>query len=179
MKVVDVIKRILIGVVGVIFFVFAIAMTILLLNCNDYGVTKLGTTSLILIREEMSLDKYKKGDLVLVEEKKIDNINVGDEIFTYRLKTKGSVSIEVGTVGEVHPDDDTITFENGDNYTIDFIAGKASKVYSGVGTDLSIIQSKWGFLFIILVPSFLIFIYELYALIVEIKYGKEEAAVQN
>jgi hypothetical protein len=122
----------------------------------------------------MTSDKYKKGDLVLVEEKTVDNINPGDEIFTYRLKTKGSVSIDVGVVGEVHPDDETITFENGDNYTVDFIAGKATKVYSGIGTYLSIIESKWGFLFIILVPSFLIFIYELYALIVEIKYGNDE-----
>ena len=35
-------------------------------------------------------------------------------------------------------------------------------------------ESKWGFLFIVLVPCFLIFIYEVYALIIEIKYGAEE-----
>lgn len=179
MKILEMMKKFAIGTLGVIFFAFTITMTILLLNYNDYGVTKLGQTSLILIKDEISSDKYKKGDLVLVEERMVDRINPGDEIFTYRLRNKGVVSIEFGVVGQVHPDDETITFENGDNYTIDFIAGEATKVYSGVGTYLSIIQSKWGFLFIVLVPSFLIFIYEFYTLVVEIKYGKEETLVQQ
>ena len=42
-----------------------------------------------------------------------------------------------------------------------------------VGSVLSLLQSKWGFLFTVLVPCFLIFIYEVYSLIIEIKYGAE------
>ena len=38
----------------------------------------------------------------------------------------------------------------------------------------SLAVSIFGFLFIVLVPSFLIFVYEVYSLIIEIKYGKDE-----
>ena len=55
-----------------------------------------------------------------------------------------------------------------------FVAGTGEKVYNDIGFYLSIIESRWGFLFLVLVPCFLFFIYEIYALIVEIKYGAEE-----
>ena len=57
---------------------------------------------------------------------------------------------------------------------MEFVAGRPQKVYEGLGIFLSVVESQWGFLFIVLVPCFLIFIYEVYALIVEIKYGDEE-----
>jgi hypothetical protein len=174
MKIVKVLKKILIGIVGIIFFGFAIAMTILLLNFNDYGVTEFSDTSLVIMRNEISSDIYKKGDLVLVKKAKLNDIKVGEEIFVYKLEKKGVVNIDLGIVGELHLNDKAFSFENGSAYTEDFIIGRASKTYKGVGTYLSIIESKWGFLFIILVPSFLIFVYEIYTLIIEVKYGKDE-----
>ena len=57
---------------------------------------------------------------------------------------------------------------------MEFVAGVGTESYEHLGTALSIIESQWGFLFIVLVPCFLIFIYEVYSLIVEIKYGAEE-----
>ena len=74
-------------------------MTVLLLNFNDYGVTEFGDTSLILINDEISNDNYKKGDLVVTKNKKIDKINIGEEIFTYKIDGKGNVSIDLGKVG--------------------------------------------------------------------------------
>lgn len=176
MKIVQIIKKFIMGVLVIAFFAFAITMTVLLLNYNKYGVTHIDNTSLILIKEEISSDNYKKGDLVFVDGKKIDKINVGDELFVYHLDKSGVVSIDVGAVGEVHPDEDAISFENGATYAMEFVVGASSKVYNKVGTYLGIIESTWGFLFIVLVPSFLIFIYEIYALVIEIKYGKEEAS---
>lgn len=177
MKVIQAIKKILVGILGVIFFAFVITVTLLLLNFNKYGVTQFGETSLILIKGDLSSENFKKGDLVFVEAKKIDKIAVGDEIFAYKIASDGSVSIDLGTVGQTHPDDDAISFENGAAYSMDFVIGESVKVYEKIGSYLSIIESKWGFLFIVLVPSFLIFIYEFYALIIELKYGKEEQSV--
>lgn len=174
-KVLTAIKKIIIGIIAVAFFSFVIAMTLLLLNYNKYGVTQFGNTTIILIQDDLSSDNFKKGDLVLVESKKVANIAVGDEVFAYKLDSSGAVSIDLGVVGETHAADDAISFENGSTYSMEFVAGEASKVYNKVGTYLSIVESKWGFLFIILVPSFLIFVYEFYALIIELKYGKDEA----
>ena len=56
----------------------------LLLNRNDYGITQFGTKALIIIDEKISNEKYKEGSLVIVEKKKISELNVGDEIFVYK-----------------------------------------------------------------------------------------------
>lgn len=174
MKVLETIKKIVIGTLITVYFIFALAMTTLLLNYNDFGITEFGDTSLILVDSSISNDKYEKGDLVLVERQRVKNIQVGDEIFTYHINSQGQVYIEIGTVGTVYVDDNAIKFENGETYSDEFIIGKATNIYEDIGTFLSIVESKWGFLFIVLVPCFLIFIYELYSLIIEIKYGTEE-----
>lgn len=173
-KVLSVIKKIFIGIIVVVFFSFAIGITILLLNYNDYGLTQFDDETLVIIKDEISSEDFKKGDLVIVKEKKLEDINIGDEVFAYKVNSKGEVSIELGVVGETSIEDEALSFENGDTYAIDFIIGSSDKVYEDIGTYLGLLESRWGFLFIILVPSFLIFIYEIYALVVEIKYGKDE-----
>lgn len=175
MKKMKVVKNVIVGILGFIFFGFVIFMTVLLLNYNKYGVTEIGDTSVILIKEKVSSEKYVKGDLVLVKDKDIEDINVGDEIFMYQIDdVNNKVHIDLGNIKSVDIDSKELHFENGSAYHMDRIIGEADKVYNKAGSYLSVIQSKWGFLFIILVPSFLIFIYALYALIVEIKYGNEQ-----
>jgi hypothetical protein len=180
MKILNIIKSIVIGIIGVIFFGFVIMMTVLLLNRNQYGITQFDDTSLIMIKGEISSNNYKKNDLVFVKRQKIDNLMVGDEVFIYKVDNeKGSVAIDLGTIGEMHTKDNAISFKNGETYAMEFVIGKSDKVYNDLGFYLSIIQSRWGFLFLILVPSFLIFIYSIYTLIVEVKYGKEEEEINN
>lgn len=174
MKILKAIKKIIISIVVIAFFAFAIAMTILLLNFNDRGVTQFGDTSLVIIKGDISSEKYKKGDLVIVDSKPIRNINIGDELFVYRLENSGAVTIDVGTIGTVNLEEKNVSFENGDAYSEEFLIGQSSKVHDKIGGYLAIIQSTVGFLFMIIIPSFLIFIYQLYALVIEIKYGKDE-----
>ena len=173
-KVLTTIKKVIMTIIGVAYFIFALAMTILLLNYNQYGVTQFGNKSLIFINDEIANENYSKGDLVIVNLPKLEKIQVGDEMFCYRIDSKGIPSLQVGNVGEVYLEEKAISYENGETYSYEFIAGKAEEVHPDLGTFLSIVESKWGFLFIVLVPCFLIFIYELYSLIIEIKYGSEE-----
>lgn len=174
MKVLNKIKNIFLGFLVVVFSVFALIMTILLLNFNKYGITEFGSKSLIMIQEEITSNNYKKGDLVIVEKARYELINVGDEIFAYSVNSQGHANVEVGIVGNKYDKEKAISYENGASFSEDYIIGKAAKTYNNLGTYLSIIESKWGFLFMVLVPGFIIFLYELYALIVEIKYGSEE-----
>lgn len=178
MKALKVVKKVLIGIFAVAFFGIVITLTVFLLNFK-YGVTKLGDKSLIIIRDAISSEKYKKGDLVIVESQKFEEIKVGDEIFAYKIAKDGTVSVDLGTVGAISKStsasvDDAIAYENGNSYSMDYVIGKSTKVYNKIGTFLGVVESKWGFLFIILVPCFLVFIYQLYSLIVEIKYGNDE-----
>lgn len=173
-KILEGIKNFILGVLGCIFFAFAISITILLLNFNKYGLTQFENTTFVMVSEQIASESFKKGDLVLVKSKKISELEVGDEIFTYRIIANNKVLVEIGKVGQIYLDEDAVAFENGDIFSNEFIIGTADKTYNKIGTYLSIVESKWGFLFIVLVPCLLIFIYEIYALIVEIKYGAEE-----
>ena len=174
MKALGVIKRIIVSIVLLVFFAFTITMTILLLNFNKFGVTQFDDTSLLIIKKGFTSETYEKGSLVVVESKEIVDYQTGEEVFVYHLDGHGGVNIQLGVVGQVHEEDDAITFSNGDTFSSEFIIGTGEKIYPNIGKYLSIVESKWGFLFIILVPNFFLFVYQLYSLIVEIKYGKDD-----
>lgn len=169
------IKKIVFGVLGTVFFIFALCMAILLLNYNKYGVTQFEEYSLVLIKQKVSFDQFKKGDLVITEFSGVEFIKEGEVAFVYKLNNDNTPEITVGKVSKVLLEEDSIELENGAIYSSDFIAGTVYKIYdNGIGRFLTLIESKWGFLFLILVPCFLIFIFQLYALIVEVKYGKDD-----
>lgn len=174
MKVVEKIKKILLGIVIFVFSCFALSMTVLLLNFNDFGVTEFGDKSLIILTRDISSENYKRGDLIIVEKVDYDSIKEGDELFAYSVDQREKVSIDVGIVQELFPKEKSIAYKNGAGFSQEYIVGKAIKTYPKVGTYLAVIESKWGFLFIVLVPCFVIFIYEIYALIVEIRYGEDD-----
>lgn len=173
-KVVKTIKSAVSFILFTIYFVFALVMTVLLLNFNDYGITQFGDKSFILVNSKISNEQYKKGDLVIAEHIKVENYKVGDYVFAYKIGADRLPTIQLGKVGNVYLEEDAIAFENGETYSSEYIAGKSIKQYDKIGSYLSLIESKWGFLFIVLVPVFLIFIYEIYSLIIEIKYGTDE-----
>ena len=181
MKVLKFIKGVLINVLGLVFFVFALGMTVLLLSYNDYGLSEFGNKTLILMTDNIYSENYEKGDLVVVEKRGFsrtagytDVIEQGDEIFAIRVDAFGNAYVEVGIVGKIYEDEQAIAFENGSTFGLKFVLGEAVDAYPNVGGLLSLVESKWGFLFLVLVPCFLIFLYEIYSLIIEVKYGKEE-----
>ncbi len=170
-----IIKNIFLGILAVIYFTFVIFNTILLLNINKYKVTQFDDLSVIIIKNNLTSENYKKGDVVLVRNKNLADIKLGDEIFVYKTQKTGAPQIDLGVVGEVHLTEEAISFENGATYSESLLIGSAERVIEKVGTVLGMIQSTWGFFFIVLIPSFLIFIYELYAIIIEVKLNKKNA----
>lgn len=174
MKVLKIIKKVLVTVVLIIFFAFTITMTILLLNYNRYGLTQFEDTTLLIIKKNFASETYPKDSLVFVESKRVADYKVGEEVFVYHLDGTNSFNIELDTISQVYEKEDAILLKKGSTFSSQFIMGTGSKVIPNIGKILSVIESKWGFLFIILVPNFFIFIYQLYALIVRIKYDKDE-----
>ncbi len=174
MKILKNIRNVILFILGVAFFIFALSMSMLLLNFNKYGLTQFGDTTFVLINNDIVSDVYKKGDLVFAESHNIMTLKEGEMMFAYRVDSQGGVHVDLGKIGHIYPEENAISFENGNTYSTEFLAGVPTNHYKSVGTFLSVVESKWGFLFIVLVPCFLIFLYEIYALIVEIKYGGEE-----
>ena len=63
-KILNMIKSFILGVLGCVFFVFAISMTILLLNYNKYGLTQFGNTTLVIISDFKKTYDYQSFNLV-------------------------------------------------------------------------------------------------------------------
>lgn len=166
--------KIVIGVLLIPYLIVAIFLTVCLLNYNDYNVTVFNNKSLIIIRDSSLEPTYKKNDLVVIEKKNISDLKNGDEIFFYRKNKGNQIEVNLAKVEEVKPitdDEGTIVVE-GDHPIINkfYIGASAdSKIYSGIGGVLATLESRWGYLFIIVLPILLIFLYEIYAFILEIK----------
>ena len=70
----------------------------------------------------------------------------------------------------------TYTLEGERKISSQYVLGPAetAEVIPGVGTVLGILESKWGFLFLIVLPSLLAFIYQISVVIAELKKSNDE-----
>lgn len=172
------ILKVILGIIGVCYLAVIIVVTACLLCYNDYKVTEMLGYSFIIIDENS--EKYNDGDLVLFRQGEMDKVEQNDEIFFYEV-TNGIPSIHYGTVTEVLPiDEDERTFTINDSHDIssDSLIGKTetARVYPQIGKILSILESRFGFLILVILPTLLLFLYELYRVMIEIKTPLEEEA---
>ncbi len=174
-------KKILNFVKNLLIFVYVIVVifvTICLLSYNDYKVTVLGTTSIIPITDDNLKPDYALGDLLMVKRNKVSDVKVGDKIFFYRTRT-GETSIyfaEVTNTERVTDKEYTYTVEGDYRLSSSTYIGKTSTatVIPKVGKFLSFIESKWGFLFLVVFPTLIIFLYTLYSVVLEVRDGDKE-----
>ena len=173
-------KKVLLNILFVMFVLIAITETILMLSYNDYHCSVIGDYTFIKITDDELEPDYNEGDLVLVKKTKAKKINPGDYIFVYRNISTTQFEVKYA---EVIMKDET----RGENYVQYILEGgtviehsdvigstEDIKVIPYLGTIFSILESRYGFLFLIVVPSFVILLYQVYELIMEIKYGETE-----
>ena len=167
-------------VIGIIFTsiyaVVAITLTVFLLNYNKYNITEINNKSLIIVRDEELKPDFQKGDLVIVNRDANRDIKVGDKIFFYdNYKEIISVNFAPGLEQEKITNNETTFIVDGD-YAVssEYVIGTArtSKSYSKLGTILSVLESRFGFLFMIIFPILILFVYEIYVVIKELKDSK-------
>lgn len=161
-------KRTLGNLVIIAYVIIAIAVTICLLNYNEYSVTEFGKKTLILITDDSLEPDYLDGALVVAEKGNLDKIEVGEKIFFYNDK-----DIKLGEVKQVNKYEGiSTTFILDGNHQVieDDVIGseKNTKTYNKIGKILSILESKWGFLFLIIFPSVLAFLHEIFQVVVEL-----------
>lgn len=167
-----IIKNILI----VIYALIAIFATVCLLSINQYRVTELGEYTFIYVDKHTNSDTFAKGDLAVVSSDY--ELQVGDEIFFYNAYEK-NVHPVVGKImaEEVITEyETTYTLDNEKALSSQFVIGKVedSIRVPFVGSVMKILESKWGFLFLIVLPVLLAFIYEIYSILVELKASKKQ-----
>lgn len=172
------ILKILFGIFVTLYLIVAIFLTICLLSYNDYKISVIGDKSLIILEDDSLAPTYKKGSLLIVEKNNNDDIKVNDEIFFYNTY-KNQVVVNKSKVDKTQKITDTeTTYTINKKYEIssEYVIGKAdtTKVIENFGAVLGFLESKWGFLLVIVFPLSLLFVYEIYAIIKEIRYPEDE-----
>ena len=171
-----VVSRILIALIAIPYLIVVIFLTACLLNYNDYNLTEFGRDTLIIMGKD-EVGDYKNGDLLVVYKNANKDIEEGDYIFFYDTKSKESVVsyAKVEKKEDVTRTETTYTVEGDYKVSSEYVIGKDEtvKVYSKVGGVLKLLESRWGFLIFVIFPILLVFMYEVYALLMELKEGKK------
>ena len=140
----------------VVYAAMAITLTLFLLKYNDYNITEINGNSFVIVRDDDLKPDFNKGDLVVVKKNDNKDIKIGDKIFFYEIENE-KVTVNLGNVinKEVVNDKET-TFVMDGEYPIssEYVIGKAStsKSYAKLGSVLNVLESRYGFLFIIIFP---------------------------
>ncbi len=165
-------------IVEFIIIVYVIVLTSFLLCKNKYGYTQFGdyTFTNINLIEEKNISNTKNGDLLVV--KNSNDIKEGDVIYYYAVYNDGYI-VKSGPVSKIKNDDYSYLYTVDDSGPTSIVGtrvlGKYGNTYSGLGSILNILESRLGFLFLVLLPILIVFIYQVYEFIVIIKYERVEA----
>lgn len=168
-----VVLRVVLGILVSIYLAMVIFTTGFLLNKNDYGVSSFLGRYLIVLDDDSLAPDYKANSLIAIKPVTNAEIEIGDKIFYYdTYSTKHQIKFTEVTRKE-KVNDSEVTYALKDNTLVSsqYVLGSEKTVtsLSFLGKILYIVQSKWGFLIIVVFPLFLAFIYEIYAIVKEVK----------
>jgi len=169
-------------VLGTIFFVayaiMAIFVTVLLLSYNNYNCSELGAFTFYIVKDDTMEPNYHLGDLLIIKSASDRNISEGDMLYFYDVINKNEFIVNyqklmVKTKSSRHV---TYIVEDGSSYDSSYLIGKeeGSVTIHGLGAVLAVLESRWGYLFFVVIVSLLLFLQEAFELVMEIRHGAEE-----
>ena len=171
-------KKIIYNKLIILYALIAIIVTICLLSFNQYKVSEFDSTTVLIINTNNLKEKgFNKGDLVLVDT--TQKQEPGEDIFFHATSELGKTTIDIQTLKDKQVSavtgQTTYVLENKE-IPSDLAIGptKNSTRIGKLGTILSILESKWGFLILIVFPSLLAFLYELWEFIANVRAAKDE-----
>lgn len=161
-------KKKLWHVVIILHVLVAVFITLCLLMYNEYNVTEFGNKVLVMVEND-STNEFNKGDLIIVT--KNEDYDKDDSVFYYVSRDK-NYFINYGMIEDENSD--SVVIQN-DVIDKDYVIGvsKNVTVIPLVGSILSLLESKWGYLCVIILPILIAFLYEVYSIIRELK-GKSK-----
>lgn len=169
--------KIIFSFIGFVYFIVAIFAIVCLLKKNDYGYPQFGNKVLFSVEESIQDVNYEKGDLVILTKPNNDDVKIGDSVFFYDTEfAKNTLNLGSITNREVINDMETTFSVPGKSFSSEYIAGKVDDAtrYKTIGGLLNILLSRWGFFLIIIVPFFIMFMIEIFAIYTEFKYGSKK-----
>lgn len=157
-----------------IIVIFVIFITSCILCRNDYGYTQFGNYTFVTINEQnvKFFKDYNDGDLLIIRGQKF-NINPGDVIYYYLSYDKKYLVKQDVVTSKTEDDYSALYYlndESNSSVASNRVIGKYVSVQKGMGRVLEVLESRIGFLFLVLLPILIVFIYQVYQLVVVTKY---------
>lgn len=178
--------RLFFDILEVVIVLYVVFITSCILFKNRYGFTQFGDYTFIPVvnDNEKYIKDVNKGDLLIA--KKVDKVSLSESIYFYTSENRNYI-VREGKVTKVPMGDgDTlydITVEMLDK-SVDTtvsgskIVGKKSTLLPLLGSVLTFLESRTGFLLCVLLPIVIVFLYQIYEFISVVRYerrlGKEE-----
>ncbi len=164
--------KIVAGIIISLYLIMVVFTTAFLLNRNDYGVSSFLGRSLILVNEDLE-GEYKKDALLFIGKVKNEDVKEGDMAFfydTYSGEHKIKY-IEISRKEQTNETETTYITKSNDRISSQYLIGTHDSTFAlnSFGKVFSLFQSKWGFLLVVVLPLFLAFLYEIYAIYRELK----------
>lgn len=174
-------KKTITNIIFIIYVVIAVFVTICLLSYNQFKVTEFGDYSLVIVTDDEMAPDFNKGDLVIVD--KSQEVLPGDKAFFYDTYNR-QIEIRLGEVNDlerVTETESTYTFDGDHKVSSEYVLGgeNTASVIPVAGTILSVLESKWGFLFLIVLPVLLMFFHQITVVIADLRNSKDDKVEKN
>lgn len=179
-------RKVLGTILFVVYAIIAITVTVLLLSYNEYNNSQLGGYTVYIVKDDSLEPQYKQGSILLIKSTTDKNVQVGDDLFLYKVLNSQEYEVVYKTLTEKAQQGRHIVYKIGEDesYASDYFIGKGSDtiVINGWGYVLGLLESRWGYLFCVVIVSLLLFLQEVFELVMEIRYGggkkKQKATVE-
>ena len=167
------------GIIEGLIIVYVIFITTCILFRNKYGYTDFFDKYTFVTISENSqrfLPSHDAGDLLIIKNQQF-SIDKGDVIYYYATINDEYV-VRSGAVADVTGDEVSALYvladEDKTSVSNTRVIGKKVSVHPGKGTILEVLESRVGFLFLVLLPILLVFVYQVYQLVIVAKYETVE-----
>ncbi len=170
--------RFLWSLVELAIIAYVIVITAFVLCKNKYGYTQFGDYTFINITltAERNIEDTKKGDLFVI--KNTNDIEVGDRLHYYAAYNESYI-VRSDYVVDKQSDDFTSLYtirRSNEDFTVSStrVLGKTGTIYKNLGGILELLESRVGFLFLVLLPIMIVFIYQVYEFVTILRYEEVE-----
>lgn len=164
-------KKIVWSILGLVYILITVMITIFLLAHNDYNLAEIGDNTYFVIKNDN--EKYDKGDLLLIDHTKSNNIAIGKDIFYYNTYTD-SMKVDIAKIVDVEvisSKETTYLLDNDAYISSEYVIGSMDdvRIVPILGYIVGALESTWGYLLFIVLPLFLMFVFEIYSIVKEVR----------
>ena len=108
-------KKVLGGILLVVYSIIAIAVTVLLLSFNEYNCSEIGGYTVYIVNDDALEPEYKQGSILIIKGTTDKNVQIGDEIFLYKVINSQEYELVSKTLAEKAQQGRHITYVADDN----------------------------------------------------------------